>query len=279
MINALSVDVEEHFQVHAFEDVVDRSAWGEYASRVVPNTRHVLCLLNECDTRATFYILGWVAERYPNLVKEIASAGHEIAIHGYAHELIYRQNPDEFAHDLQRTIEVIRSADGGTALQGYRAPSFSITRESLWALDVLQECGIRYDSSIFPLFAHDRYGISDADRFAYRVRGGLWELPISTVRIAGRNWPVGGGGYFRLLPLWVTRWAIRRINTEGHPSVFYFHPWELDPDQPRIPNAPLLSRLRHYINLDKTEGRIRALLEEFEFAPMREVFADKLEMT
>ena len=276
MLNALTIDVEEHFQVHAFERLIGRDAWERYPSRVVPNTRRILRLLAARQVRATFFVLGWVAERHPELVREIAAAGHEIGTHGYWHELIYRQTPAEFAEDLRRSIAAIERAAPGLRLLGYRAPAFSITRKSLWALDVLRECGLRYDSSIFPLAAHDRYGIADADRFASQLRPGLWELPASTVRVAGRNLPVAGGGYFRLCPLWLTRQAIRRINAEGQPAVIYLHPWEFDPEQPRVPGAPALARFRHYVNIDRTERRLGALLGEFAFGSMSDAFAGQL---
>jgi len=277
ILNALTIDVEEHFQVHAFQRVVDRSAWDRYPSRVVANTRRILYLLGQHDVRATFFVLGWVADRYPDLVKEIAASGHEVATHGYWHELVYCQTPEEFAADLYRSLEAIGRACNGLQPGGYRAPSFSITNQSLWALDILREHGITYDSSIFPLAAHDRYGINNADRFANKMGNGLWEFPVSTVRLGKQNWPVAGGGYFRLFPLWITRHAIRHLNAQEHPAVVYLHPWEFDPDQPRIPGAPLLSRFRHYVNIDKTESRLQALLDEFEFAPMSKVFVSYLE--
>ncbi len=275
--NALTIDVEEHFQVHAFETVIDRSTWDHYPSRVVANTQRILHLLAEHDAHATFFVLGWVADRYPDLVKEIAADGHEIATHGYWHELVYRQTPDEFAADLCRSLEVIGRALKGLQPAGYRAPAFSITKQSLWALDILHEHHIAYDSSIFPLVAHDRYGINNANRFANQMHGGLWEFPVSTIRLGKQNWPVAGGGYFRLFPLPITRHAIRHLNGQGYPAVIYLHPWEFDPDQPRVPNAPLLSRFRHYVNIDKTENRLRVLLNQFKFAPMCEVFANYLE--
>jgi polysaccharide deacetylase family protein (PEP-CTERM system associated) len=278
MLNALTIDVEEHFQVHAFETVIDRADWDRYPCRVGDNTRRILRLLAEYGVRATFFVLGWVADRHPDLVQEIAAAGHEIGTHGYWHELIYRQTADEFAADLHLSLQAIERASQGVQLAGYRAPAFSVTRQSLWALDILREHGIKYDSSIFPLAAHDRYGINNADRFANKVHDSLWEFPVSTVRLGKHNWPVAGGGYFRLFPLWITRQAIRHINAEGHPAVVYLHPWEFDPDQPRIARAPLLSRFRHYVNLNKTESRLRALLQEFTFGTMREVFADRLEV-
>jgi len=275
MRNALSIDVEDYFQVHAFEAVVRRADWKSYPGRVERNTHLVLRVLRQEDTRATFFVLGWVADHYPHLVAQIADEGHEIATHGYWHELIYRQTPQGFAADVQRSLEAITSAlctSGNSPILGYRAPSFSITRESLWALDVLRDHGIRYDSSIFPLLAHDRYGIPDASRFLYQVGDGLWEVPVSTVRLLGRNWPVAGGGYFRLYPSWLTRWGIQRINAEGHPAVVYLHPWEFDPDQPHIPGVGSLSRFRHYVNLTRTESRLHHLLREFDFGPISEVF-------
>jgi len=275
--NALTIDVEEHFQVHAFETVVDRLTWDNYPSRVVANTQRILRLLAEYEVCATFFILGWVADRYPDLVKEIAANGHEIATHGYWHELVYRQTPDEFADDLCRSIDAISRACKRLDLAGYRAPAFSITKQSLWALDILRDHHLLYDSSIFPLAAHDRYGINNASRFANKVDNGLWEFPVSTIRLGKQNLPVAGGGYFRLFPLWITRKALQHLNAQGHPAVIYLHPWEFDPDQPRIPGAPLLSRFRHYVNIGKTEDRLRALLKEFDFAPMQEVFVNNLE--
>lgn len=276
ILNALTIDVEEHFQVHAFETVIDRSSWDRCPSRVVANTRRILLLLADLNLRATFFILGWVADRYPELVREIARQGHEIATHGYWHELVYRQTPAEFAADLRQSLDAIERACGIRAT-GYRAPAFSITKQSLWALEILRENHIRYDSSISPVSIHDRYGISSANRFASQVCGDLWEFPVSTIRVGKQNWPVAGGGYFRLFPLWLTRRAIRSLNAQGQPAVVYLHPWEFDPDQPRVADAPWLSRFRHYVNLDKTERRLLALLKEFRFGPLREVYADCLQ--
>jgi polysaccharide deacetylase family protein (PEP-CTERM system associated) len=275
MANALTIDVEEHFQVHAFESLIRRSDWDREPSRVAASTRRVLALLAERGVRATFFVLGWVADRQPRLVREIADSGHEIATHGYWHELVYRQTPAEFRADLLASVEAIERATGVRPV-GYRAPSFSITRESWWALDVLRDAGFAYDASIFPVGIHDRYGVADAPRFAHRHSNGLLELPASTVRVGGRNLPVAGGGYLRLYPLWLTQRAMRRIQGEGHPVMTYMHPWEFDPEQPRVPDAPLRSRLRHYANLDKTADRLRALLAAFEFAPISQVFAAEL---
>lgn len=276
LLNALTFDIEEYFHAHAFEAVVDHSALYQYQSRVVRSTDKILNLLSEFNVKATFFILGSIANRYPSLVQEISSEGHEIGSHGYQHELVYRQSPSEFCDDLQRSIEAI-GVSCHTPIVGYRAPGFSITRRSLWALDILKSNGILYDSSIFPLAIHDRYGIRDADRFAWMVRDGLWEFPVSTLRIFKYNWPIAGGGYFRLFPLCITRDGISRINAEGQPGIVYLHPWEFDPGQPRFTNAPLLSLFRHYVNLNKTEERLRSLLEQFRFAPMRTVFSKYLE--
>ncbi|WP_084730990.1 XrtA system polysaccharide deacetylase [Microvirga vignae] len=276
MLNVLSIDVEEHYQAHAFENVIDRTDWDRQPSRVVANTERILRLLAKHQVRATFFVLGWVADRHPGLVRQIAQAGHEIGTHGYWHQLIYRQNQTEFAADVRHSIEAIQRVLPSWKPLGYRAPAFSIVQDSLWALDVLSALGFRYDSSIFPLLAHDRYGISTASRFGSRLPNGMWEIPISTVRVAGRNWPVAGGGYFRLFPLWLTRSAIRHINAEGQPAVIYLHPWEFDPDQPRVVNAPLTSRFRHYVNLDRTELRLESLLCEFRFGSVVDVFASKL---
>jgi polysaccharide deacetylase family protein (PEP-CTERM system associated) len=279
IINALTIDVEEHFQVHAFETVIERRAWERHPSRVVANTHRVLSLLAEYGVRATFFVLGWVADRYPELIRDIATSGHEIATHGYWHELVYRQTPDEFAADLGQSLDAIGRAISGLQPTGYRAPSFSITNQSLWALEVLRYHGIEYDSSIFPISAHDRYGISNAARFANRTDRGVWEFPVSTIRLGKQNWPVAGGGYFRLFPFCITRQAIHHLNGQGQPAVIYLHPWEFDPYQPRISAAPLLSRFRHYVNLGKTEGRLRTLLNEVKFAPMCEVFYSYLQVS
>ncbi len=289
VLNALTIDVEEHFQAHAYEGAVAGAAWEDQPSRVVANTRRILDLLAAHGTRATFFILGWVADRHPELVQEIVAGGHEIGSHSYAHRLIYRQTPAEFGADLERSLTAIRRAAGGgtVRLLGYRAPAFSLTAESLWALAILRHHGLRYDSSIVPvsprtgrwsgaLRGGKRYGIPDASRFATRLEGQLWEFPPSTVRLAGRTWPVGGGGYFRLFPLWLTRRALRRINAEGQPAVVYLHPWEFDPEPPATDHMPMLARFRHGVNRHRTEARLHTLLGELRFAPLREVFAAQL---
>jgi len=275
--NALTIDVEEYFQAHAYAKVIDPADWERIPGRVIANVRRLLALLAAHSTRATFFVLGWVADRHPELVREIVAAGHEVGSHGYAHRLLHRQSPDEFAADLARSLAVLRSAlgDAGAPL-GYRAPGFSLTSRTLWALDILRAQGVRYDSSLQPVLTRRRNGAYGASRFATRLDAGLWEFPVSTVRLAGYNCPVAGGAYFRLLPLWVTRRAIDRINAEGRPAVVYLHPWELDPAEPDVPQAAFHARLRHRLNLGKTEGRLRRLLGAREFGPLREVFAAEL---
>lgn len=273
--NALTVDVEDYFHVTAFERVIDPAAWDRYPLRVTENTRRVLDLFDRHGVTGTFFVLGWVAEREPSLVREIRRRGHEIACHGYGHQLVYRIGPEGFRRDIRRAREILEGITG-EAVRGYRAPSYSITAESLWALDILIEEGFSYDSSIFPIM-HDIYGIPDAPRFPHVIRrpsGAIREFPISTVQIrsCGRELrlPVGGGGYLRLLPAAWFRRAFRQMNVLGHPAVLYFHPWEIDPGQPRI-KAGFRSRFRHYLNLDRMEGRLSSLLASLPFAPMGEV--------
>lgn len=262
--NALSFDVEDYFQVAALASAVDRGSWDAQPSRVGANTARLLDLLAERKVRATFFVLGWIAERHPAIVRRIAAAGHEIACHGYSHELIYRQTPEAFREETRRSKGILEQ-QAQARVRGYRAATWSITRQSLWALDILGELGFDYDSSIFPTH-HDLYGIPEAPRVPHRLTlpggGTLLEFPPSTVRLGPLNLPVAGGGYFRLLPLAVTRWAIRRVNGEGLPFLFYLHPWEIDPDQPRM-KVGLKSRLRHYTNIDSCERKLAALLDEF----------------
>lgn len=268
IVNAMTVDVEDYFQVSAFDAVVSRDRWGEYESRVVANTDRLLSIFDEAGVHATFFVLGWVAERKPGLVRRIVSAGHEIASHGYGHLLVYEQRPDEFREDVRRAKSVLEAACG-QPVRGYRAPSFSITLRSLWALDVLIEEGFAWDASVFPI-RHDRYGIPSAPRHPYTVGhsagvGTLLEVPASTVRLAGFHFPIAGGGYFRLLPYGWTRSGISRVNSiERKPVVFYLHPWEIDPGQPRF-DVPWFSQFRHYRHLAKTECRLNRLLSDFRF--------------
>lgn len=266
VVNAMSVDVEDYFHVSVFDGIVPRSAWERMETRVVANTTRLLDIFDEHSVRSTFFVLGWVAERHPDLVKTIAGRGHEIASHGYAHRLVYDQTPAAFRADVRRAKALLETAAGRRVI-GYRAPSYSITPRSLWALDVLLEEGYEYDSSIFPI-RHDRYGIPVSDRRPYlieRPAGTLIEVPGSTTRLGPLNLPVAGGGYFRILPYWWTRWGIDRVNRqEGRPVVFYLHPWEIDPDQPRL-RAGSLGQFRHYRNLHLSEPRLRHLLAEFRF--------------
>ncbi len=276
-INALTVDVEEHFQVSAFESVVRREDWDGHESRVVSNTERLLDLFDEVDVRATFFCLGWVAERQPALIREIVRRGHEVGSHGYSHRLIYEQTPSEFREELLRSKRLLEELTSG-AVEGHRAASFSIGRSNLWALDVIAECGFRYDSSLFPV-VHDRYGIPGAPRGIYRLTTpaghSLIEIPPSTLAVGSRTLPVAGGGYLRLYPGWLTSWAIRRLNRqEARPAVVYVHPWEVDPDQPRIEGAGLVSRFRHYVNLRGTATKLRRLLDRHRFGRMSDLLAE-----
>jgi polysaccharide deacetylase family protein (PEP-CTERM system associated) len=270
--NAMTIDVEDYFHVSAFADVVSPASWDAYESRVCRNTERLLTLFESADVRATFFVLGWVADRFPRLIRDIHAAGHEIASHSYDHGLVYEKTPEEFRKDLQRARTAIEMAVGVT-VRGYRAPSYSVTERSLWALDVLISEQYEFDASIYPV-RHDRYGIPRWPRHIQLLKrsgGDLWELPGSTVARLGVNLPMGGGGYFRLLPYWWTQAGITRLNAQEHrPAVFYLHPWEIDPDQPRL-NGRALSRFRHYRNLELTEGRLRRLLKEFRFGTVSDV--------
>jgi peptidoglycan-N-acetylglucosamine deacetylase len=274
MKNALSVDVEDWFQVGAFENVIARDAWDAIPRRVEANTDRVLALFADAGVQATFFTLGWVAERHPALIRRIAAAGHEIASHGWDHKRVFTLTEAEFRADLDRAHKAIEDA-GGIAPVGYRAPSFSIDERTPWAHPVLAERGYAYSSSVAPI-AHDHYGWPDSPRFAWRpVAGaGLVELPVTTVAIGGRRLAAGGGGFFRLLPYRFSSWAISRVNeSDARPAVFYFHPWEVDPDQPRLADAPVRSKLRHYTNLDVMEAKLRKLLRDHRWGRTDEVAA------
>ena len=276
IINAMTIDVEDYFHVSVFDGLVPRHRWEEMESRVVANTERLLEIFNESGIRATFFVLGWVAERFPQIVRSIAAEGHEIASHGYAHRLVYDLTPRQFREDIKRSKGVIQDATSSPVM-GYRAPSYSITPRSLWALDVLIEEGFLYDSSIFPIH-HDRYGIPISPRHPYVLQraGALVEAPGSTVRWGTMNLPVGGGGYFRILPYGWTRWGIGRLTTvEKLPAIFYLHPWEIDPDQPRL-GAGVLGRFRHYYNLGRTEERLRNLIRDFSFSTMAALLDEQL---
>ena len=273
-VNAFSVDVEDWYQVADFDAVVRFDDWDRCESRVARNTDKVLALLDEAGVKGTFFVLTWNAERHPEIVRRIAAAGHEVASHGYAHRLVYTQSPDAFRADVLRAKQRLEDLTG-TAVLGYRAPSFSITGQSLWALDVLLDAGFRYDSSVFPI-KDTLYGLPDARRFPYpiRERDGrrLIEFPITTTQAFGRNLPLGGGGYLRMLPYRYLWWGMRRVNaTEGAPTVVYIHPWEVDPEQPRLKTAGRRGFSTHYIGLADTERKLRRLFRDFRFAPIRDV--------
>jgi polysaccharide deacetylase family protein (PEP-CTERM system associated) len=266
VLNGISFDIEDWFQVENLKEVISCNDWNGCDLRVVQNTRRILRLLSKHQTCATFFVLGWIAERCPSLVKEIAAEGHEIASHGYGHELIYKLTPEAFYNDLGRSKEILESITAKQVL-GYRAPSFSITPKSEWAIDVLKDLGFTYDSSIFPTSFHNRYGFNGISCLPFRFGNGILEIPLSTYRLGGANFPLAGGGYFRLFPYTYFRHFFQRLNKQGKPIVFYLHPWELDPEQPRL-KIRLNYRLRHYVNLKKTEKRLEKLLKEFRFVPL-----------
>ncbi|MBI3805576.1 MAG: DUF3473 domain-containing protein [Nitrospirae bacterium] len=273
MLNALTIDVEDYYQVSGFESHVRFDQWPNYESRVIGNTWRLLEMLHFHRVKATFFVLGWIAERYPEIVLAIQKEGHEVASHGYQHRLVYSMGREEFWEDTKRAKGILEDLCG-VPIVGYRAASYSIIEETLWAIDTLQELGFQYDSSIFPIH-HDRYGIPNASRFPYyhMLSEGrkLLEFPLSTVRLLGRNVPVAGGGYFRLFPYRFIQWGIQRINErENAPAVVYLHPWEIDPGQPRI-NGGRLSKFRHYLNLHKMESRLRQLLLDFRFVPLQQL--------
>jgi polysaccharide deacetylase family protein (PEP-CTERM system associated) len=275
VVNAMSVDVEDYFHVSVFDGIVPRSQWDSMESRVVRNTERLLDVFDEFEVRSTFFVLGWVGERHRQLVEAIAKRGHEVASHGYAHRLVYDQTRAAFRDDVRRAKAILEDACG-RQVSGYRAPSYSITPRSLWALDVLIEEGYAYDSSIFPI-RHDRYGIPVSDRRPYRIdRAGssIIEVPASTTRLGPVNLPIAGGGYFRILPYWWTKWGVSRVNESEHvAAIFYLHPWEIDPDQPRL-HAGRLGRFRHYRNLKSTEERLRRLLTDFRFDTVQKIVAN-----
>ncbi len=272
--NAMSIDVEDYFQVAAFAPHIDRADWGSMECRVERNVMLILDLLDRHDTHATFFTLGWIAERYPALVREIVARGHELASHGYGHQRASDQTPAAFREDVARAKQLLEDI-GSVEVLGYRAPSFSIGANNLWAHDVLAETGHRYSSSVYPI-AHDHYGMPQAPRFVWRSESGLVEIPPTSLRLLGRNLPASGGGYFRLLPYAWSSWGIRRVNRlESEPCIFYFHPWEVDPGQPRI-TAGAKARFRHYLNLHKMVSRLDRLLSDFAWQRVDQVFADKI---
>lgn len=268
--NALTIDVEDYFQVSAFAPHIARSEWSMRECRVERNVEIILQLLEDGGAKATFFTLGWIAERYPHLVRRVVDNGHELASHGYGHERAHDQTAEVFFADVH-LAKLLLEDISGQEVKGYRAPSFSIGTRNLWAFDCLERAGYLYSSSIYPI-RHDHYGMPDAPRFAHRI-GGLLEVPATTLRIMNRNLPASGGGYFRLMPYMLSRWMLRRVNeADGRPTVFYFHPWEIDVDQPRIPGINARTRFRHYINLERMEARLRRLLADFAWGRMDHVF-------
>lgn len=271
--NAMTIDVEDYFQVSAFASTIPREHWESLPCRVERNIDIALALLDEGNAHATFFTLGWIAERYPAIVRRIVDNGHELASHGYGHQRVSELSRDEFIGDITRAKKILEDISGSPVI-GYRAPSFSIGAENLWTLDLLQEAGYQYSSSIYPI-RHDHYGMPEAPRFAHYPCGkdGMLELPPTTAAFLGRNLPAAGGGYFRLLPYQASRWLIRRVNQQDvKPCIFYFHPWELDPDQPRQCGISTKTRFRHYINLKRMESRIQSLLRDFHWGRMDRIF-------
>ena len=272
--NALTIDVEDYFQVSAFAPYIARADWEQRECRVVRNVSRILELLAVRGTKATFFTLGWIAERYPDLIRRIVREGHELASHGYGHERASDLDEAAFSLDIRRAKELLEDL-AGCEVTGYRAPSFSIGTANLWAFDCLARAGYRYSSSIYPI-RHDHYGMPDSPRFAYRVDAGLLEVPITTLRLLNRNLPSSGGGYFRLLPYALSRWMLRRVNaSDGQAAIFYFHPWEIDVGQPRIAGIDRKTRFRHYVNIDRMEGRLQSLLADFEWGRMDHIFLDR----
>jgi polysaccharide deacetylase family protein (PEP-CTERM system associated) len=271
--NAFTCDVEDYFQVSALAPHFPRDQWDSVPCRIERNVDRVLELLDGHGARGTFFTLGWIAERFPGLVRRIADAGHEVASHGYGHQRASDLTPAAFSADI-RLAKAILEDITGQGITGYRAPSFSIGKANLWAHDCIAEAGYRYSSSVYPV-KHDHYGIPDAPRFAWRLPNGLVEVPITTLNMLGRNWPAGGGGFFRLLPYAVSRWQIARVNADDkRAAIFYFHPWEIDPDQPRVTDATAKTQFRHYINLKRTAARLDRLLSDFSWGRADEVFCD-----
>ena len=277
MKNAFTIDVEDYFQVEAFARAIDRRTWGDFQTRVVANTDRLLAMLEARGVRATFFVLGWVARKHPEIVRAIAAAGHEVASHGMSHRLVYTQTPQEFRQETFDARALLEDQCQRPVV-GYRAATYSIVRKSLWALDILCEAGFQYDSSIFPM-RHDRYGIPDANPLPHVLTapggGKLVEFPISVLRYARATIPVAGGGYFRLFPYAFTRWALGEINRRGQEFVFYIHPWEVDPTQPRVRNIGALSRFRHYLNLNSCQKRLDRLLADFTFDTMHSVLVSR----
>ncbi len=270
-VNALTIDVEDYFQVSAFAPFIARSEWPLRECRVERNVERILAMLAARQTKATFFTLGWIAERYPALVRQIVSQGHELASHGYGHERASDLSEAAFFSDIDRARKLLQDV-AGVPIQGYRAPSFSIGTDNLWAFDSLARAGYCYSSSIYPI-RHDHYGMPDAPRFAHRMGSGVLEIPVTTLRWGGRNFPSSGGGYFRLLPYALSRWMLRRVNQrDRQPAIFYFHPWEIDAEQPRVPGIDAKTRFRHYVNIDRMPAKLDRLLSDFAWGRMDQIF-------
>jgi len=272
VVNAMTVDVEDYFQVSAFEKCIPRAEWHTWPQRVEGNTERILEIFERNNVKGTFFVLGWVAEHFPSLIRRIAESGHELASHGYGHERLTNITRKQFREGIERTKKQLEDLSG-KGVSGYRAPSYSIGPDTLWAHEELQQAGYRYSSSIVPV-RHDIYGMPRAPRFAFFAgRTGLLEIPITTITLFGRNWPCGGGGYFRLIPFPLFNWGLRHVNQhEMRPGVFYFHPWEIDPQQPRVPGVTFRNRVRHYLNLSRMPGKLELLLKNFRFDRMDKVF-------
>lgn len=276
LVNALTIDVEDYFQVSAFAPYIQRSDWDTRECRVERNVGRILDMLAAHNTHATFFTLGWIAQRYPHLVKRIAAEGHEVASHGFGHERVSDLTPHAFAQDIRSAKHLLEDM-AGVEVTGYRAPSFSIGHANLWALDVLEQEGYRYSSSIYPI-QHDHYGMPDAPRFAHRIRKGLMEVPPTTLRLFNRNLPSSGGGYFRLFPYGLSRWMLRQVNHKDKQSaIFYFHPWEIDAEQPRVAGIDARTRFRHYVNIPRMEQRLQRLLQDFKWGRMDHIFLSSAE--
>lgn len=273
VVNAISIDVEDYFQVSAFEHHIPRQDWPTLECRVEANMERILELLNIRGIKATFFVLGWIAERYPQIVRSIVAGGHELASHGYQHQRVFNLTPDEFRQDISRTKGLLEDL-GSVSVIGYRAPSYSIGEQNLWAHEVLDSVGYQYSSSIYPI-AHDHYGMPSASRFIYSPieTSTFLEIPITTTDLMGKRWPAGGGGYFRLFPYAISQWMVQRVNEHDKmPCIFYFHPWEIDPGQPRQKGISLKTRFRHYVNLNRMESKLKRLADDFKWDRVDKVF-------
>ncbi len=275
-LNALTIDVEDYFQVSAFAPYIKRSEWNTRECRIERNVGRILDNLLKRDTKATFFTLGWIAERYPALIRRIVAEGHELASHGYGHERASDLTEVAFYEDIRVAKQILEDMCG-VEVKGYRAPSFSIGQGNLWAFDSLVRAGYQYSSSVYPI-QHDHYGMPDSPRFAYRVRPELLEIPVTTLRIFNKNLPSSGGGYFRLLPYFISKWMLNRVNSDDRqPGIFYFHPWEIDADQPRVSGVDNKTRFRHYVNISRMEGKINQLLGDFKWGRMDEIFLKNMQ--